>query len=353
MPPATETKMPDYHRVLLIKPSSLGDIVHALPVVSAVKERWPEAHLTWFVKRQWADLVHRFKGVDRIWPVDSSIGGWLGEIRALRAERFDLVIDLQGLFRSGALARLSGSPVRIGFANGREGSPWFYTHRVPVSSMEMHAVDRYLLIAAALGASPQGTPQFRFKSLEEDLAAIRDLCQNKKFSAEKSWVAMSVSARWPTKRWPLSSFATVIDQLAREKLGPVVLIGSSDEKCEANRLKAMTTSPFVDLTGTVPLGFLPALLSRASVLITNDSGPMHVAAAVGTPVVALFGPTSASRTGPYGSNHTVLTQQIACRPCFSRSCKNPDRLACLTTIDPDRVTSAVRSRLHGVAVQQC
>jgi len=353
MPPATETKMPDYHRVLLIKPSSLGDIVHALPVVSALKERWPEAHLTWFVKRQWADLVHRFKDVDRIWPVDTTLGSWLGQVRGLRGEGFDLVIDLQGLFRSGALSWLSGSPVRIGFANGREGSPWFYTHRVPVSSMEMHAVDRYLLVAAALGASPQGTPQFRFKNLEEDLAAIRDLCENKHFSVEKPWVAMSVSARWPTKRWPLGSFAAVIDQLTKEGLGPIVLIGSSDEQREVGQLKAMTTNSFVDLTGAVPLGSLPALLSCASVLITNDSGPMHVAAAVGTPVVALFGPTSASRTGPYGRNHTVLTQQIACRPCFSRSCKNPDQLACLTTIDPDHVTSAVRSSLQGRAIQSC
>jgi heptosyltransferase-1 len=335
--------MSDYRRVLLIKPSSLGDIVHAMPVVSALKVRWPDAHLTWFVKRQWADLVHRFEDVDRIWPVDSTVGGWLGQVRALRGEGFDLVIDLQGLFRSGALAWLSGSPVRIGFANGREGSPCFYTHRVPVSSMEMHAVDRYLLVAAALGASPQSKPQFRFKKLEEDLAAIRDLCEKNKFSVQKSWVAISITARWPTKRWPLSSFAAVIDQLTREGLGPIVLIGSSDEKHEAGQLKAITTSSFVDLTGAVPLGFLPALLSRASVLITNDSGPMHIAAAVGTPVVALFGPTSPIRTGPYGSGHAVLNHKVSCSPCFSRYCENTAYLACLTNITPDQVMSAVRS----------
>ena len=345
MPPATETKMSDYHRILLIKPSSLGDVVHALPVASALKERWPEAHLTWFVKRQWADLVHRCKDVDRIWPVDTTLGSWLGQVRALRGEGFDLVIDLQGLFRSGALAWLSGSPVRIGFVNGREGSPWFYTHRVPVSSMEMHAVDRYLLVAAALGAPPQGMPQFRFKKLEEDLAAIRDLCENKHFSVEKPWVAMSVSARWPTKRWPLGSFAAVIDQLANEGLGPIVLIGSSDEQGEVGQLKAMTTNSFVDLTGAVPLGSLPALLSCASVLITNDSGPMHVAAAVGTPVVALFGPTSPVRTGPYGSNHTVLTHKISCSPCFNRSCRNVVSLECLNRISPEQVMAVARTQL--------
>jgi len=345
--------MEDYRRILLIKPSSLGDIVHALPVVAALKNRWPTAHLTWFVKRQWADLVHRFEGVDRIWPVDSTVAGWLGQVGALRGKRFDLVIDLQGLFRSGALAWLSSGPVRIGFSNGREGSPWFYTHRVPVPSVEMHAVDRYLLIAATLGAIPQGTPQFRFKRPEEDMATIRNLCQDKGFSVEKSWVAMSVSARWPTKRWPLSSFAAVIDQLTREGLGPIVLIGSSDEQREADQLKTMTTNPFVNLTGAVPLGSLPALLSQSSVLVTNDSGPMHIAAAVGTPVVALFGPTSERRTGPYGRNHTVLTQEVACRPCLSRTCHNPDLLACLKMIDPDRVISAVKASLDGRAKERC
>ncbi len=334
--------MPDYRRILLIKPSSLGDIVHTLPVVAALKERWPAAALTWLVKRQWADLVLRVEGVDRVWPVDSTVRGWLGQIQALRRERFDLVIDLQGLFRSAAIAWLSGVPSRIGFANGREGSPWFYTDSVQVPSIDMHAVDRYLLVAAALGASPHGSPQFRFKKLEKDLAAIRNLCENKQISVEKPWVAISVSARWPTKRWPLGSFAAVIDQLANEGLGPIVLIGSSDEQGEVGQLKAMTTNSFVDLTGAVPLGSLPALLSCASVLITNDSGPMHVAAAVGTPVVALFGPTSAVRTGPYGTSHRVLTGQVPCSPCFSRVCRHSPQMECLHLIKPTDVIEAVR-----------
>ncbi len=334
--------MPDYRRILLIKPSSLGDIVHTLPVVAALKERWPAAALTWLVKRQWADLVLRVEGVDRVWPVDSTVRGWLGQIQALRRERFDLVIDLQGLFRSAAMAWLSGVPSRIGFANGREGSPWFYTDSVQVPSIDMHAVDRYLLVAAALGASPHGSPQFRFKKLEKDLAAIRNLCENKQISVEKPWVAISVSARWPTKRWPLGSFAAVIDQLANEGLGPIVLIGSSDEQGEVGQLKAMTTNSFVDLTGAVPLGSLPALLSCASVLITNDSGPMHVAAAVGTPVVALFGPTSAVRTGPYGTSHRVLTGQVPCSPCFSRVCRHSPQMECLHLIKPTDVIEAVR-----------
>jgi lipopolysaccharide heptosyltransferase II len=284
-------------------------------------------------------------GVDRVWTVDATVRSWLGQVRALRAERFDLVIDLQGLFRSGVLGWLSGGPMRIGFANGREGSPWFYTHRVSVPSLEMHAVDRYLLVAAALGAPPKRTPQFRFKMLDADMAVVRDVFHRRGISVDKPWVAMSVSARWPTKRWPLSSFAAVADQLTKEGSGPIVVIGSHAEQGEVNQLKAIATSSLIDLSGGVPLGCLPALLSRSALLITNDSGPMHVAAAVGTPVVALFGPTSERRTGPYGLNHRVLTGDVPCRPCFSRVCRHSPVMECLHLITPDDVVAASRHML--------
>jgi lipopolysaccharide heptosyltransferase I len=337
--------MTEFQRILLIKPSSLGDIVHALPVVAALKERWPAAHLTWFVKRQWADLVERGAGVDRVWPVDNTVRNWFGQARALRAERFDLAVDLQGLFRSGALARLSGASVRIGSANGREGSPWFYTQRVPVPSVEMHAVDRYLLVAGALGARPHGRPQFRFKMFDTDIAVVHEVFQRKGVSMDRPWVAMNVSARWPTKRWPLSSFAIVLDQLHKEGLGPVVVIGGSDEQRDANELRAYTKSPFIDLTGAIPLGCLPALLSKAAAMITNDSGPMHIAAALGIPVVAMFGPTSAVRTGPYGVGHRVLTGHVPCSPCFSRVCRHSPEMECLHLIEPNDVGAAVRPLL--------
>ncbi len=337
--------MSDVRRILLVKPSSLGDIVHAMPVVAALKGRWPAAHLTWVVKRQWADLVERVEGVDRMWPVEFTVAGWLGQARALRAERFDLMIDLQGLFRSAALGWLSGAPRRVGFLNGREGSPWFYTHRVPVPTADMHAVDRYLLVAAAVGAAHKGVPAFRFTMLERDCSPVRELLRRRGLSWEQPWVAMSVSARWATKRWPLRSFAAVADHLFGEGL-PVVVIGNEQDRADLHALKAATRHPIIDVVGALPLGSLPALLSKAAVMVTNDSGPMHVAAAVGTPVVALFGPTSAGRTGPYGAHHTVLTHEVPCRPCFSRVCRHTVHMECLQRLAPEQVLEAVR---HGLA----
>jgi lipopolysaccharide heptosyltransferase I len=335
----------DHARILLIKPSSLGDIVHTFPVVSAIKERWPATHITWLVKRQWAELVERAEDVDRVWPVDATARSWVWQLRALRIERFDLVVDLQGLFRSGVLTGFSGAPRRIGFANGREGSPWFYTDLVRVPHQEMHAVDRYLLVAEALGACPERPPRFRFKITEADMVVVRNAFRRQGLSVDRPWVAMHVSARWPTKRWPLESFGAVVDELDRAGIGPVVLIGGPDDRRDVSQLKALAKASVIDLTGAVPLGCLPALLSKSGALITNDSGPMHVAAALGIPVVAMFGPTSAVRTGPYGSGHQVLTGPVPCSPCFSRVCRHSPELECLHLITPDEVVEAVRRRL--------
>ncbi|MDZ4732378.1 MAG: lipopolysaccharide heptosyltransferase II [Nitrospirota bacterium] len=336
--------MPDYRHILFIKPSSLGDIVHAMPAFSAIRRAYPKARLTWLVKRAWQGLVARIDGVDRVWPVESTLNGWLSQVPLLRAEHFDLVVDLQGLFRSAAIGWLSGSPLLVGFTNGREGSPWFYSRRVAVPQSEMHAVDRYLLVAKAVGAVESGTPEFRFRIPQTDHDEVDLLLSRSGLTPGTSWVAMNVSARWPTKRWPAASFAEVADRLQQEGYGAVVMIGGPDERVDVAAVRAEMKTPAIDLAGSTTVGLLPALLNKASMLITNDSGPMHIAAAVGTPVVALFGPTSAVRTGPYGVGHDVLTGKVPCSPCFSRTCHNTLPLECLKMVSPQQVLSVVRAQ---------
>jgi heptosyltransferase I len=336
--------MESYRHILFVKPSSLGDIVHAMPTCAAIRRAYPDARLTWLVKRQWAGLVERIDGVDRVWPVKSTLKGWLSQVSPLRAERFDLVVDLQGLFRSAAIGWFSGSPLLVGFANGREGSSWFYSMRVPVPQSEMHAVDRYLLVAKAVGALEPGTPEFRFRIPQTDYEEVDRLLSRSGVMPGTSWVALNVSARWPTKRWPAASFAEVADRLQQEGYGAVVMIGGPDERADVAAVSGMMKTPAVDLSGATTVGLLPALLSRAALLITNDSGPMHIAAAVGTPLVAMFGPTSAVRTGPYGMGHSVLTGNVPCRPCFSRTCHNTLPLECLKLVSPDQVLAAARAQ---------
>ena len=336
--------MSDYRHILLIKPSSLGDIVHAMPTCAAIRRAYPKARLTWLVKHEWAGLVERIDGVDRVWPVEPTFKGWLSQVSPLRAEHFDLVVDLQGLFRSAAIGWFSGSSLLVGFANGREGSPRFYSKRVSVPQSEMHAVDRYLLVAKAVGALESGAPEFRFRIPQNDYHEVDRVLSRFGVTPGTSWVAMNVSARWQTKRWPLTSFAEVADRLQQEGFGAVVMIGGPNERADIAEVNKMMKTPAVDLAGATTVGLLPALLSRASLLITNDSGPMHIAAAVGTPIVALFGPTSAIRTGPYGVGHAVLTGKVPCSPCFSRTCHNTVLLECLKMVSPQQVLAAARAQ---------
>jgi lipopolysaccharide heptosyltransferase II len=315
-----------------------------MPTCAAIRLAYPKARLTWLVKREWAGLVERIDGVDRVWSVESTVTGWLSQVSPLRAEHFDLVVDLQGLFRSAAIGWLSGSPLLVGFANGREGSPWFYSRRVPVPQLEMHAVDRYLLAAKAVGAVESGTPEFCFRIPQTDYEEVDRLLSRSGVTPGTSWVAMNVSARWPTKRWPAASFAEVADRLRQEGCGAVVMIGGPEERADVAVVSGMMKAPAIDLAGTTTVGLLPALLSRASLLISNDSGPMHIAAAIGTPVLALFGPTSAARTGPYGVGHQVLTGKVPCSPCFSRTCHNTLSLECLKMVSPEQVLAAARAQ---------
>ena len=335
-------------RLLVIKPSSLGDIVHALPTVAALRRRFPSAKITWLVKREWAAVLEGNPYLDEVLALDLSPKGWPSAIRAVRAGRFDTVVDLQGLLRSALLGWISGAPVRIGFANGREGSPWFYTERVPVPSPSMHAVDRYLLTAKYLGADPGEVKPSEF-SLPHDTQAetrVEVLLAAAGVQAGATLVAMNPSARWDTKRWPSESFAAVGDRLQQDEATRVVLIGGRDERPVGKQvMRAMQTAP-IDLMGQTTLKELIALLRRARLLVTNDSGPMHLAAAVGTPVIALFGPTDPARPGPYGAGHTVLRSGVPCSPCFSRRCTNAVELECLTSIRPENVIEAAMSLLE-------
>ncbi|HQY58642.1 MAG: glycosyltransferase family 9 protein [Nitrospira sp.] len=333
-------------RLLLIKPSSLGDIVHTMPTLAALRERFPQAEVTWLVKRQWAPLVEVIAGVDHVCSVSEGLRGWLGRVPALRGAGYDLVVDLQGLFRSGAMALLAGCGRRVGFATAREGSPLFYTQRVAVPPAPIHAVDRYLLVAEALGATRPIEPRFEFIDRSGDQQAVDTMLTRAGITPHQVWIAMNVSARWETKRWPPQHFAEVADRLSQSHGLPVVLIGGPAERPESLAVTALMRTKAIDLTGQTPVGLLPGLLRRASLLVTNDSGPMHIAAAVGTPVVALFGPTDPVKTGPYGKGHVVLSYAVECRPCFRRDCARPVPLECLTAVRPDQVVRAVEQHLE-------
>jgi predicted lipopolysaccharide heptosyltransferase III len=329
---------PDPRRILLIKLSSLGDIVHTLPALAALRKRFPSARIDWLVARGYEDLLEGHPALDatlvfeREWVAGFRVNRHL--LRGLRSGRYDVVLDFQGLFRSSLLAFLARAPRRIGFANGRELSPWFYTERVAPPPDRPHAVDRYLALLEPLGIRESAAefPLSWGAGVEDAVSAL--LVDG---GEDRPLAALHPFGRWPTKQWEHGRYLAVAQRLASSGWR-VAFVGGGGHRADVKRWLGSDSPRVMNLVGKVSLKGLAALLKRARVLVTNDSGPMHLAVAVGTPVVALFGPTDPARTGPYGEQGKVLRTAISCSPCFSRSCSHR---SCMTEIGVEEVLAAV------------
>ncbi len=333
-------------RVCLIKPSSLGDVVHALPVLSALRAHWPDAHLAWVVNRGLRGLLDGHPDLDEVIPFDRpklkmNLGGiaWISNfLIGLRRKQFDLAIDLQGLLRSGIIARGTGARVRVGLSGAREGSRYFYTHQVGSIGPELHAVDRLLEVVEAFGADVT-RPRFRVAFGAEDAAWARSILQ----AIPRPRLAVNVGARWLTKRWPPEQFAEVARRAVALKGAGLVLVGAPEDRPLVDALKAaLGPIQSLDLCGRTSLPRLAALASEVDVFLSNDTGPLHLAAATGTRVVGVYTCTSPSRTGPYGPGAIAVSSCVWCAPSFVKTCP---RLECMTELTPDRVWTAVESQL--------
>jgi lipopolysaccharide heptosyltransferase I len=328
-------------RILLIKPSSFGDIIHGLPVLAACKGHWPDAQIDWAVKREWAGLLTGHPLLRRAVFFPGTIWEGLRAWPALRRDGYDMVIDLQGLFRSGLYAALTGCPVRVGFDDGREGSSWFYSRRVKVSNDAVHAVERGLDMVRRIGVKTGPTPAFLVPDGKKQQEWVDDLWRRKQIRDGEAVCIVHPSARWATKRWPAERFAQLADGLiARERMR-IIIVGSAAEASQIEEMSRQMSQPAINLAGQTDLLQLAALLRRANLLVSNDSGPIHLAAAVGTSVVAIFGPTDPSRVGPYGDGHVVLRKDVDCSRCTRRACIR-DAL-CMKAISVSEVFEAVRA----------
>ena len=327
LPPLTPPR-----RILLVKPSALGDVVHALPVAALLKRRWPESRLSWLVARPFAPLLETNPHVDETIPFDRGRGesfrrhsGQATRLaRTLRGGNFDLAIDLQGLLRSGWLTWQTRAARRVGFAAAREGSPLFYTDRVPSRPGERHAVERYLDVAEHLGCG-RSPVMFDLPTTDADERAVDVLLEP---LAGRPFAALLPGTNWVTKRWPASHFAELATRLPNET-GLAVVIAGGPDAADAARAIRQAAPDALNLTGRTAVRELVALLRRASLAITNDSGPMHIAAALGRPLVSTFGPTNPHRTGPYERGRSVVRLDVVCSPCYERACIHQTCLAAL------------------------
>jgi heptosyltransferase I len=344
-------------KILVVKMSALGDVIQALPVIGALRNGVPDVRIDWLVEEIAAPIVQGHEGVDRV--LVSHRGKWGNDlrdprrwleaakeirelVRELRGQHYDLAIDLQGLLKSGIWMGLASAGRKLGYEGSREGSDRFLTERVPRVSLDVHAVERYLLLAEAAGGKATGLA-FGLRVSREARDRLVQAFDGLGWGPRLPYVVMIPGARWPTKRWETESFAALGDRFVAEWGLGVAIAGSEGDRSLARSIVTRMRHPALDLTGRTDLPLLVALLGDARMVVSTDSGPMHLAAALGTPVVAVFGPTAPWRTGPYGKRHRVVRSGLACSPCFRRKCSSR---RCMESITPERVACAIEEAMR-------
>jgi len=342
--------------ILIIKLSAIGDVVHTLPFLEVLRKNFPEARLDWVVEEESIQIIDAHKGIDnviisrrKLWQKrlfkgpDRSIvvKEIIQFLKELRSTKYDLVIDLQGLFKSAILTGLSRSKRKIGPNWGREGSQLFLTERPFFVDMDKHAVDKYLTVAEYLGCE-RDSWKGHIPVRESDKRSIDKVLHDRGIQ-DQHLVAINPFAMWRTKLWEPERFAALGDRLQKELACDIVFTGSRQDRAEIDKIMQWMNKKPPNLAGQTSLKELAYLYSKCRLLVTTDTGPMHIAAAMGCPVVALFGPTAPWRTGPYGDGHRVIREEIECSPCFRKTC---DHLSCMKNITVDKVFETVKGLIN-------
>ncbi|MCB9851413.1 MAG: glycosyltransferase family 9 protein [Phycisphaerales bacterium] len=357
-----------FERILLIKPSALGDVVHVLPVITKLRRRYPNARIDWMLQPAIADLVGLHPAISNVILFDRrnlgrisqprrAASGILALTRTLRSARYDLVVDLHGQLRSAFFTMCTGAPVRIGFdrprrsnrsterelpatayrhgwTGARENSWLAYNHRIPIPTLEVHAVDRYLRLGEMLGFD-DSPADFSFPIRPEAIDDAQALLAECKL-ADQPFAVLAPGTQWETKAWHADGYADVAREFLNRGWG-VLLVGSPDESaCCAEVAKRCDGA--CDISGRTSISALAALIARAEICITNDSGPMHLAVALNRPVVSIFGPTDDVWIGPYRRENAVARVDLNCAPCyFRRLAQCPHNHRCMKDVSAKKV----------------
>lgn len=315
---------------------------------SGDKKKHPAAHLSWIVNDNLSAVLDCAADVDerllfrrQRWGHARHLPELWQFLRGLGRQRYDLVLDLQGLFRSGLCTWFADAPHKVGFADAREGAGLFYTEKVAPPPEVHHAIDRNLaLAAAALGSPcPYEPPRIAFPAETRQLG--EELRQQHGLDTAQAVLAVGPCSRWESKTWPPAFFAETIDRISDGLPFPpaVWLLGTDQERPVGDQIAAETRHSVVNLMGRTSLPVMMYLLARSHLLISNDSGPMHLAAALSVPTVSLFGPTDPTKTGPYGTNHRIFQSEVECAPCFQRQCPLPEQICRTDVISPQRIST--------------
>jgi heptosyltransferase I len=375
--PADDLRSRDFRKILLIKLSALGDVVHTFPVLNKLRRRYPAARIDWLVTPGIGELLRHNPAITNViaFARDDRSAPWrlapyaaaLRLVAQLRAVEYDLVIDLQGQLRSAFFAFTSGAPVRIGFdkpradiwktlsrtipdearkhawQGAREGSWLAYTDHMALPTLDQHPVERYLGISPMLGLD-DGAPDFSFPLPQEANARIDGLLDYYEIAKAKL-VVMAPGTNWETKAWRPEAFADAARHFLEKGLA-VTLIGTDAERTVCDEVATLAPGA-VNLAGETTLSELAALISRAAICVTNDSGPMHLAVALGRPVVSVFGPTDPVWAGPYRREGSVVRAGLDCSPCYLRELRRcPHNHDCMTKVSAAAVITRAENVLN-------
>lgn len=318
--------------ILIIRLSAIGDVIHALSVLAPLKKHFPDSNITWVIEEEIADILKSYSGIDHVivlrrkrWVRQLKSGQVMKALRqatafvkTLRSAEYDLVLDFQGLFKSGIISLISHGKRKVGYKNAREGSTFFYSEKAPATDFNDHAIKRHQVILKYLGIND---PKISYEPLfnRSDERAVDNLLDNIGVDREKLVVTVHPAATWKTKIWPKEKIAELCDRLINEFSCQVVLIGSYAEKPFLTDMASRAKNKLKNVAGKTNLSELACLISKSDLLVTMDSGPMHIACALASPVVAIMGPTAPWRTGPFGDNYRVVRHELSCSPCFKRN----------------------------------
>jgi lipopolysaccharide heptosyltransferase I len=324
--------------ILIVRLSALGDVVHAIPAAAALRRAFPNARIDWLIEARHRAIVDLVTGVDRIAVVrQSSVGGWTQVLRELREVRYDVAFDFQGLTKSAVLARGSGAARVIGFSlrdlREKVARP-FYTSTADAEGG--HAILKNLRLLRAFGIEDQ---QIEFPLEDVDspaLAALRRSTGNARFAV------INPGAAWPNKRWPAERYGALAAAIRhRSSLRPIVLWGPGEE--DLARAVVASSSSAAEMAPPTGVRDVVAICRAADLFVAGDTGPLHIAMAVRTPTVSLFGPTNPARNGPWSTSDVVVSRADRCGCHIDRRCRQANW--CLDDITVAEVSAAVERRL--------
>jgi len=346
--------------ILIVKLSAIGDVVHTLPALNVLNHGFPESKITWLVEEKAYDIIKDHPYLKKV--IVSKRKRWLKNlkkpslwyftlkevisfVRELRSQEYDLIIDFQGLLKSGLLIFLSRGKRKAGYDKTRELSHLFLNEKVPAYPKDKHAVERNTNLVKYLGAGVDGRTGFKIFISEENKRNIELLFSANELKTSRPLIVINSQATWPTKLWQPLKVAKLSDRLKENYGAQIIFTGGEGDYFPNKDILSLMKYTAVNCSGKTSLKELAYLLSLSDLMITMDSGPMHIASAMGTPTVAIFGPTAPWRTGPYCNNAIVIRNQLSCSPCFKRIC---DSRICMEGISVEEVLEAVDKQIrHG------